>query len=75
MKHLLMDPAFPDLVGQWASRGLAETAAEPCACANDNASADEPGVASPELGADAEAPTDAFVTMLARMDVAATRLW
>jgi hypothetical protein len=60
MKHLLADPAFPDIVGQWA----AGDEAKPVAGANDNAAADW----EDEL-------SDPFLDAVARMEVAATRLW
>jgi hypothetical protein len=57
MKHLLMDPAFPDLI-----EILVE--ADECDCANDN-SDDGP---IHEL-------SDPLLIILAKMEIAATRLW
>ena len=37
MKHLLHDPAFPDLVGEWAAHETANAVSR--RCANDNAGA------------------------------------
>jgi hypothetical protein len=57
MKHLLMDPAFPDLVAQAATAEreseLRRRRAEP-----------EP-----------RDPAEAFLNLLARLEVASTRLW
>jgi hypothetical protein len=58
MKHLLMDPAFPDLVGGWA--------ADDRDCANDNK--DDCAEPIHDL-------SDPLLTVLARMEIAATRLW
>jgi hypothetical protein len=60
MKQMLGDPAFPDLVAQWAADKLA---VEECDCANDN---DEE--VADELG-------DPLLTLLVRLEIAATRLW
>ena len=35
MKHLLSDPAFPDIVGEWAAEEAGKEA-PPASCANDN---------------------------------------
>ena len=35
MRHLLMDPAFPDIVGEWAKQEAGKTAKQTCP-ANDN---------------------------------------
>lgn len=63
MRHMLMDPAFPDLVAQAAVEETTELEFTLACCAND----------------DWPDPTDAFadplLTALAKMDVAATRLW
>ena len=61
MRHLLMDPAFPDIVGAWAAESSArpELPPYPEAC-ND----DEPG----EIA-------DPFLTLLARLEIDATRVW
>jgi hypothetical protein len=58
-----MDPAFPDIVGDWATISLPnpETRGSfPEAC-ND----DQPD----------DSPEYAFITLLGRMEIAATRLW
>jgi hypothetical protein len=62
MRHLLMDPAFPDIVGEWASESLvycefARSVPEPC---ND----DQP-----------DDPEGAFIALLGQIEIAATRLW
>jgi hypothetical protein len=62
MRHLLMDPAFPDIVGEWAAEEAKEQAGC-CASANDNYLRDEDGVSDPLL------------SMIATLEVAATRLW
>lgn len=60
MKHMLRDPAFADLVAQWAAD---ELAVEECDCANDNRedSADWLG--------------DPLLAQLAKLEITATRLW
>jgi hypothetical protein len=64
MRHQLMDPNFPDLVGELAARQLDAACGSflsvPHAC-NDDESDD--GLA------------DAFLQLLGRLEVAATRLW
>ena len=61
MKHLLMHPAYPDIVGEWAAE------AAPAASA--------PGTANDNDGEDGEDPGDPFLTMMARIEIAASRLW
>ena len=61
MRHVLMDPAFPDLVADWA--GSHEMSAETYECANDNGTKSANDVADPLL------------TRLAELEIAATRLW
>lgn len=61
MRHLLMDPDFPDIVGEWAADEAKEQAK--CASANDNSLRDGDGVSDPLL------------SMIAKLEVAATRLW
>jgi len=63
MKHLLMDPAFPDIVGEYAARDIAETRNEPGRCANDNGDDSANDLADP------------LFVMMARREIAATRLW
>jgi len=60
MKHLLMDPAFPDVVGEWAEGG---EDLESAYWANDN------------QGAEDGDPFDSLLTLLGELNVAATRLW
>ncbi len=64
MRHLLMDPAFPDLVADWAAEvdqrfegAIWES------CANDNGSDSAADLADPLL------------TALGKLEIAATRLW
>ena len=60
MKHMLMHPAYPDIVGDWA-RAMAE---EPEGhCANDN-----DGDYAGEL-------SDPLLDIIARLEVERTRLW
>ena len=61
MRHLLMDPAFPDIVGEWASQD-AQREVSKAASANDDH--DE----APEL-------SDPLMALVARAEVEATRLW
>jgi hypothetical protein len=60
MKNLLKDPAFPDLVEQWAREERTPAAR---ASANDNR-----GDSSAWLG-------DPFLARLAKLEIAATRCW
>ena len=62
MRNLLMDPAFPDIVGDWAQR-VCGLEAPP---ANDNRFDDEE--------AD-DAFAEAFLLEIARREIAATRVW
>jgi hypothetical protein len=64
MKHLLMDPAFPDIVGEYAVAEIAAARAAIALCANDNGG--EP--AASELA-------DPLFVLMARREIAATRLW
>ena len=59
LKHMLTDPAFPDLVADWATD---EKTPETAGCANDNRE---------NTGAD---PIDPLTT-LGKLEIAATRLW
>jgi hypothetical protein len=61
MRHLLMDPAFPDIVGAWAAEE-ARTASKPRESVNDNE-----GVT--------DALSDPFLALVARAHVEATRIW
>jgi len=60
MKHLLMDPAFSDVVGEWAEGG---EDLESAYWTNDN------------QGAEDGDPFDSLLTLLGELNVAATRLW
>jgi hypothetical protein len=60
LKHMLMDPAFPDLVADWATSDEEQSAAG--GCANDNR---EP-VVTDQLDP---------LTALGKVEIAATRLW
>jgi hypothetical protein len=58
MRHLLMDPAFPDIVGEWARE---EAERQVPASSNDNE-------------ADAKKPWDWLLPLLARAEIDATRI-
>lgn len=62
MKHMLMDPAFPDIVG---ARAKEENRGEAAFChwANDNDQADR------------DALSDPLLELAARAEIEATRLW
>jgi hypothetical protein len=62
MKHLLMNPDFPDIVGEWAAQEARREAGS-AACANDNHC--EP----------ADAFSDPLLALVARAEIEATRLW
>jgi hypothetical protein len=62
MRHLLMDPAFPDIVGEWATAAINE-AARPFDHANDNLEE-----ALSDLG-------EELLICLAEAEIAATRCW
>jgi hypothetical protein len=61
MRHLLMDPAFPDMVGEWAENE-ARAAAPPGSWANDN-------------HADRDDLSDPLLALVATSEIQATRLW
>lgn len=61
MRHLLQDPAFPDIVGEW-SEEEARAQAGYSEWANDN-----------EIKP--EKLSDPFLPLLARAEIEATRLW
>ena len=61
MRHLLNDPAFPDIVGEWAAAGTREQAGS-SDCANDN-------------HAERNALSDPLLALIARAEIEATRLW
>ncbi len=63
MKHQLMNPAFPDLVEAWAIEDRALSSCQRLECVNDNDSD-----ALSEL-------SDPFLELLARIDIAETRVW
>lgn len=60
MRHLLMDPAFPDIVGEWAEREAKDD--RQGAWANDNHE-------------EAAELSDPLLSLVARAEVEATRLW
>ena len=60
MKHLLMDPRFPDIVGEWARC----EALGKCGPANDNRDKEE-----------ADIFAELFLLEIARRDIDATRAW
>ena len=60
MKHMLMDPAFPDIVGEWAKQ---EHCRETCGCANDNDQAER------------DALSDPLLELVARAEIDTTRIW
>lgn len=61
MRHLLMDPAFPDIVGEWAEEE-ARAMAKAADCANDNHE-------------ESDALSDPLLALVARAEIEATRLW
>jgi hypothetical protein len=60
-RHLLMDPAFPDIVGEWAKHE-ARSEAKSAECANDNETEHD------DL-------SELMLALAARAEVEATRLW
>ena len=60
-RPLLMDPAFPDIVGEWAEHE-ARAEAKPGECANDNETEHD------EL-------SELMLALAARAEIEATRLW
>lgn len=61
MRHLLMHPAFPDIVGEWA-RDEACKDIRSSTCANDNLTGPD-GL------------NDPLLALIARAEIEATRLW
>jgi uncharacterized protein (DUF2345 family) len=61
MRHLLMDPAFPDIVGEWAEKEARDQARRSDG-ANDN-HGQHPDSSDPLLA------------LVARAEIEATRLW
>ena len=59
LKHLLMDPAFPDLVANWAATDQGELTR---GTGNDNRERKSADLADP-------------LTLLGKLEIAATRLW
>ena len=59
MRHLLMNPAFPDIVGAWARC----QALDECPPVNDN------------LDAEDDAFVEVFLLEIARREIDATRVW
>ena len=62
MKHLLSDPAFPDIVGEWAAEEARKEATTRAPCATDNHH-------------EADALSDPLLALVARAEIEATRLW
>ena len=62
MRHLLMDPAFPDIVDQWAAQQK-EIGSKACNCINGNG--DEGAMKHPRL----------LLTVLDKLKIAANRIW
>ena len=60
LKHMLMDPAFPDLVADWAT--IDEGTPEARNWANHNRENADAGHSDP-------------LTILGRLEIAATRIW
>ena len=60
-RHLLMYPAFPDIVGEWAEQE-ARAELNPGECANDNHTGHD------DL-------TELMLALAARAEIEATRLW
>ena len=60
MRRLLNDPAFPDIVGEWAAAEAAKDS--PRRCANDN-------------DGESDALSDPLLALVARAEIEATRLW
>ena len=63
MKHLLMHPAFPDIVGECAVTEITETRISFSDFANDNVDELDPEIADP------------LFMLMAEREIAATRLW
>jgi hypothetical protein len=61
VRHLLTDPAFPDIVAQWAAQDASRDT-QSSTCANDNN--DERGGLS-----------DPLLSIIARAQIEATRIW
>jgi len=59
MRHILMDPAFPDIVGEWARC----EASDDCSPANDN------------LDEEVDEFAEIFLLEIARREIEATRAW
>jgi hypothetical protein len=62
MRQLLADPAFPDIVGEWAAEESRRDAGS-SGCANDNHSEER------------NALSDPLLALIARAEIEATRLW
>ena len=61
MRHLLMDPAFPDIVGEWAKQDARREA-------NSGSSANDNHDEAPDL-------SDPLLALVARAEIEASRLW
>lgn len=62
MKHMLMDPAFPDIVGEWAREEYCRESGR-CGRANDNDQVER------------DALSDPLFELIARAEIDATRIW
>jgi hypothetical protein len=60
MRHLLMDPDFPDLIAIWST---------------EESKLETPDGANEKRKECADALPDRLLTALARLEIAATRLW
>lgn len=63
VRHLLKHPHYPDLVEAWAEEERVETATRSPPCVNDN---EEESLSD---------LSDPFLELLARIDIAETRVW
>ena len=61
MRHILSDPAFPDIVGEWAAEQVRKELRPPI-CANDN-------------GGEPDELSDPLMALVVRAEIEATRLW
>jgi hypothetical protein len=63
MRHSLMNPAFPDIVEEWAAQETRIDAAL-TSCANDN-----------DTDKQVDGLSDPLLALVARAEIEATRLW
>ena len=61
MRRLLNDPAFPDIVGEWAAEEVRQDSSS-SDCANDN-------------HFERDGLSDPLLALIARAEIEATRLW